>query len=611
MTLWRPLLEGLANTLRSSVKSNAGGLGCLLPRASLLAIRSILLRHGSGFSTPQLHAIFSQTIIPAMLVAVEKDSSPVVGIVSESPAVSSIDFLVDAPPLPPPIDDPDLKVFGQASENPSRSMGPAELMLEASFTDLRHGGDGDLRRAHILAQKADVEGSRLQDQPFPDSWIASTAPSAIGCLIDVASELVFHLPEKEMRLMWSIITKPLAQWCTGNGNSTGWTPCEALIRMVSNSLVVLASRALVSKHPTVAVTAIGELYANLFRQCTDTQKHLHKSLEKAKSLSQPAMLDEDDAIVTTSFGVGRVVGEKAWTRNGELVSVIEVVKLHFGASLYRPKPLGDVAGDKEPSIPVEVDGMFTRDSISWVSNLSFEVPPPYYSDSIPKMKVRSIASYCTVQSLSQVCDGLVANSGTESLHALVGFLDEVRLTAADAASNEVVTMAFEEALVSEWGNGEDSLEISNRLKLQHGSAVFYITQEAMATKTIVRMLSKLYLMSTQQSSGFIEAKLVCVATEALRKFLDSEEKDGYLVDPMTWQSSGERGGKLALYCTLFVPVVMEVLRTVLAIADDQFVAHKQEFFPFLCRLVRVQSEDIRVLVQDILAKQVGQMIGVE
>jgi len=26
-------------------------------------------------------------------------------------------------------------------------------MLEASFTDMRHGGDGDLRRAYILAQK--------------------------------------------------------------------------------------------------------------------------------------------------------------------------------------------------------------------------------------------------------------------------------------------------------------------------------------------------------------------------------------------------------------------------------------------------------------------------
>jgi hypothetical protein len=26
-------------------------------------------------------------------------------------------------------------------------------MLEASFTDMRHGGDGDLSRAYVLAQK--------------------------------------------------------------------------------------------------------------------------------------------------------------------------------------------------------------------------------------------------------------------------------------------------------------------------------------------------------------------------------------------------------------------------------------------------------------------------
>jgi hypothetical protein len=35
---------------------------------------------------------------------------------------------------------------------PNRSLGPAELLLEASFTDLRHGGDGNLRRAYVLAK---------------------------------------------------------------------------------------------------------------------------------------------------------------------------------------------------------------------------------------------------------------------------------------------------------------------------------------------------------------------------------------------------------------------------------------------------------------------------
>lgn len=36
---------------------------------------------------------------------------------------------------------------------PSRRFGAAELLVEASFTDMRHGGDGDVRRAYEFAKK--------------------------------------------------------------------------------------------------------------------------------------------------------------------------------------------------------------------------------------------------------------------------------------------------------------------------------------------------------------------------------------------------------------------------------------------------------------------------
>jgi hypothetical protein len=32
-------------------------------------------------------------------------------------------------------------------------MGPAELLLEATFTDMRNGGDGDLTQAYKFARK--------------------------------------------------------------------------------------------------------------------------------------------------------------------------------------------------------------------------------------------------------------------------------------------------------------------------------------------------------------------------------------------------------------------------------------------------------------------------
>jgi hypothetical protein len=36
---------------------------------------------------------------------------------------------------------------------PKRSLGPAELLLEACFTDMRHGGDGDLSQVYKFADK--------------------------------------------------------------------------------------------------------------------------------------------------------------------------------------------------------------------------------------------------------------------------------------------------------------------------------------------------------------------------------------------------------------------------------------------------------------------------
>ena len=36
---------------------------------------------------------------------------------------------------------------------PTRSLGTSELLVEASFADLRHGGSGDLNIAHDLAKK--------------------------------------------------------------------------------------------------------------------------------------------------------------------------------------------------------------------------------------------------------------------------------------------------------------------------------------------------------------------------------------------------------------------------------------------------------------------------
>jgi hypothetical protein len=44
---------------------------------------------------------------------------------------------------------------------PTRPYGQAELLVEASFADLRHGGDGDLSKAFTLVEKVSLIFSLL------------------------------------------------------------------------------------------------------------------------------------------------------------------------------------------------------------------------------------------------------------------------------------------------------------------------------------------------------------------------------------------------------------------------------------------------------------------
>jgi len=113
MVLWRPLLDGLAEGVRSSLPSHAGGMGCLVQRGSVMALRAILLRHGHIFSATQWRVILKETLLPCIQEAAENDASPVTRITSESPSVSSLEFVVESQPLPPSEDDKGLRKFAK------------------------------------------------------------------------------------------------------------------------------------------------------------------------------------------------------------------------------------------------------------------------------------------------------------------------------------------------------------------------------------------------------------------------------------------------------------------------------------------------------------------
>lgn len=385
MALWRPLFEGLAEGVRSAAKSSAGGVGCLLQRSSVLAFRAILLRHGHIFSTPQLVAVLEQTLIPAIQTGCENDISPVVRITSESPSVSSIDFLVEPLPLPPPPDDESLLAFKSLHRTPNREIGPAELMMEASFSDMRHGGNGDLRKAYALA-KRDSEGPLSADQPFPDSWVATTAPVALGLLTDIVTELVVPRGQEGMESAWPLIASHYTAWCVGKAHYSTVPvctrpPCEALVRVACREVHRLTSRLSGSAPMSKAAVASPQVWApvittlfsdlialNVEREET-TQTELARSkrralLKKKEEDSDEDSLDEDedeDSIVTP-YGRGKLVKRRInhfrRPRTGaDLKVVTSVVKLEFGATLFLPVVDGPISPRTSvDGIPIEVSG---------------------------------------------------------------------------------------------------------------------------------------------------------------------------------------------------------------------------------------------------------------
>ena len=120
MVLWRPLLDGLGAGICSMIPSKNGSVGFVVQRGSLMTLRAILLRHSKCFSIAQWSIVLKQVLLPAIQIAGENDESPVTLIVSESPAVSSVDFISDNLPLPPDANDAGLLKFASDAQKNDR-----------------------------------------------------------------------------------------------------------------------------------------------------------------------------------------------------------------------------------------------------------------------------------------------------------------------------------------------------------------------------------------------------------------------------------------------------------------------------------------------------------
>lgn len=235
---------------------------------------------------------------------------------------------------------------------------------------------------------------------------------------------------------------------------------------------------------------------------------------------------------------------------------------------------------------------------------------------MPALKTRCITAYCLQQSLFDVLDPFVPLASKPVATSLLDALNQSRTMAHMASRNEDLSHIFQEEMFSSWGDGVEEVEEalnSGRLSQRRGSAMFFLTQEASASNNIVNMLAILYQLKDTgdwDRETFAEPLLLERMMDVLEKFQESEKRDGHLIDPNVWRNASESGGKLAIYCTSFAGVVVGILNVMLSIEAEQFARHTQDFFPVLCSLVRVQSDEIRSLVQRILAKKIAPMLNV-
>ena len=525
-------------------------------------------------------------------------------------------------------------------------MGPAELLLEATFTDMRNGGGGDLSEAYKFAKK-DMESRDDEEQPFPDSWVSTTAPIALGTLTDLSTEVMLIRGAKGATLWRSTVGDIYQQWC--NGDITKWVPCEAVVRIATSELERLMKRVMhdVTEIDTndskVWANEMVGFYAAVLQNNLEVEQEMmdmlldakFRALNTSSSSSSDSTQSNGGALVAkglrvkTDFGAGTLQDKRSIADVDGKKMVLETIQLEYGI-LFRPK-FETARTPRTPRLSVEtfakLDSKFSSpDSPEWMKLL-------------PALKLRCVAAHYLQQILLSLREEeLIGFISKETISDLLKTLNISREFAEDAVKNEDIAHAFQEAMLSDWGlnedgMGEEALVNIARLNNTQGSAMFFLTQTAGATNGVIRFLSALYdhnheeIMHSNSSSSsssingdggeelqwdrrvFAGQYLSNIMQDIFLKFAESESREGHKVDPNVWRNTNESGVKVAIYCTSFASVVVGLLQAMLSFEPSLIERNKAAFFPMVCELVGVQSDEIRRLVRRVLTEKFGPLLG--
>ncbi len=502
--------------------------------------------------------------------------------------------------------------------------------------------------------------SARSEQPFPDSWIATTASIALGVLTDIASEIVVAYGVEGREKLWPQILNQYTLWYLGRQNdeseSTSWRPCEALVRAACRELhrfpqrVFNAMDVIGPEEALSWVSKIWQIFTNLLDHSLSLQQKVQTDLLTYKMIALGLAEDTSPkakarkktaAEVITPYGRGHLIEQKkvqySVIEEESVEYLVKVVRLEFGGTLFCPvadgvDPLerGKKRWRRQLRVILLVSHTIFR-SLAWtglVENGNGETRIPsavaretYFVQFIPQLKIRCVAAHCMQLNIYDLLENLVPMADETAVSTLLAVLNVSRNKSAAAGKDEDLSHTFQEALFSEWGDGVDEVEralSSTGGKLSHhlGSDMFFLTQEASATNAVIHMLALLYRPSTKPDvvvwdrASYAEPFLLANMIDVLTMFLKSEETEGRSIDPNVWRNASESGGKVAMYCTSFAGVVVGILNVILQLLPEQFASHKSEFFPIICSLIRVQSEEIRVLVQSIMTQHIGPLLGI-
>ena len=235
-------------------------------------------------------------------------------------------------------------------------------------------------KAYLLAQKSAADDAKRIEQTFPDSWIATTAPLALGLLTDIASEFVIHRRQEGQETLWHLISDQYRRWMVGRIHpldedalsdiEPSWFPCEALVRVAANELLRLPQR--VFSAPKFLDLETPEqmnwvsYFMNLFSTILIENNRIEKMTQQNLiALRRELQLDStnDDESVDTPFGPGRVLSVRndLYADSGsQLTKVIPVtvIELDYGAILFQPvsgPPTQSYAENVSKDIPSEVN----------------------------------------------------------------------------------------------------------------------------------------------------------------------------------------------------------------------------------------------------------------